>query len=111
MKKQAFTHVGTLHGDARTANREVRVKLRLTPSGSHWVDIAGRRYRKSGGGYTGAAWPMYHLDADTIQEITASGMEAAKPAKRNGDCGSTEGNSPVPKADAQTPSKDSSNAR
>jgi hypothetical protein len=74
---KAFTHIGTLSGDARTGQRKFRTKLRLTPSGSHWVDTAGRKYRRRGGGYVGDKWPLYFLDVDSIQEITASGMSAS----------------------------------
>lgn len=103
MTRKVFTHIGTLRGDARTGGRQFRTKLRLTPSGSHWVDINGRRYRKNGGGYAGDRWPLYFLDASSIMEITASGMEAAI-AGETPQSGSTEGDSPTAESgDAQTP--------
>jgi hypothetical protein len=69
--RRDFTHIGTLSGDARTGGREFQTKLRLTPSGSHWVDEHKRRYRLTGGGYIGVNWPMYFLDPDSIREISA----------------------------------------
>lgn len=72
---KVFTHIGTLRGDARAGGRQFRTKLRLTPRGTHWVDQQGRKYPRRGGGYRGDKWPMYFLDADSIQEIAASGPE------------------------------------
>jgi hypothetical protein len=67
--KKLFTHSGILSGDARQGNRQYRTALRKTPSGSHWVDRKGRKYRITGGGYAGDKWPMWHLHADTITEL------------------------------------------
>jgi hypothetical protein len=103
MKAKVFTHEGVLVGDARSGGREFKTKLRQTPSGSHWVDERGRKYRLGGGGYAGERWPMWHLRADTIRSL-ASGMETAT-ADETAGLG-PKGDSPAPQGDAQEPSHD-----
>lgn len=71
--KKVFTHKGRLIGDARSGGRTPVVVLRLTPSGSHWVDLFGRKFSAQGGHQPGK-WPMWVLDLDTVtpleQEVT-----------------------------------------
>jgi hypothetical protein len=66
---KTYTHIGELTGDARSGDRTLRIYLRKSPSGNRWIDSRGRRYRLTGGGYTGAAWPLWHLQAETIREL------------------------------------------
>jgi len=68
MTTKTFTHAGRLYGDARSGGRRPLVKLRLTPSGSHWVDGSGNRYRASNGWGTGD-WPMWSLDIASVQPL------------------------------------------
>jgi hypothetical protein len=63
-----FTHKGTLYGDARAGDRKPTVKLRLTPSGGHWVDQYGRKYRARSGSGMGN-FPMWRLDINSIEEL------------------------------------------
>lgn len=93
---KVFTHTGTLRGDARTGGHQFTTRLRLTPSGSHWVDSRGRKYRRSGGGYVGDRWPPYFLDASSIREI-AQGMSPEGRQQSAGPSGLT---GPVPEGDA-----------
>lgn len=96
-----FTHIGTISGDARTGGRKGQVYLRLTPSGSHWVDSRGRKYKRYGGGYVGDQWPMWFLDAGSIRELLpAQGMETRQGG--DGTAPSQGDDSPVGTADAPT---------
>lgn len=64
-----FTHEGIISGNATQGNRKLRVQLRTTPSGSHWVTKMGRKFPKNGGGQTGEKWPAWHLIADSIRPL------------------------------------------
>jgi hypothetical protein len=66
-----LTHKGQLRGDARSGGHEPWIELRLTPSGSHWVDKHGRKWRASNGWAAAGQgkWPLWSLKIETVREL------------------------------------------
>lgn len=65
---KTFTHIGEFRGPI--GGQTARLFLRKTPSGSHWVDSRGCKFRINGGGQVGQKWPMWFLDADSIRQLS-----------------------------------------
>lgn len=59
------THSGILVGDARTGDKQPRVRLRETKC--FWITSHGTKFRKFNGWPAGGnAWPMWTLDIKSV---------------------------------------------